>query len=59
MATLLHPPENLYFDDGGWELGGHWVIPIKTTSHNMPLSVLQKSHMTLGYEPQTEPPVQT
>lgn len=25
----------------------------------MPLSVLQKSHMTLGYEPQTKPPVQT
>lgn len=25
----------------------------------MPLSVLQKSHLTLGYEPQTKPPVQT
>lgn len=53
------PPQAFVWMLGAESWGGRRVIAVKTISYDMPLSVLQKSHLTLGDEPQTKPPVQT
>lgn len=58
MAHPAHPQTSALVQ-GAEAWGGRWVISVKAARRDLSLSVSQKSHLTLGYEPQTKAPVQT